>query len=225
MLCEGQTEGEFARRLLRPHLQAHGVSAEVTLITTSVTPRGGRHKGGHGMTITHVQRDLALLRRARFDAVTTMLDLYGFPSDAPELPAPWPDRTEDRVAALHRSLTVAAGYAKSDPKFIPGIIAHEFEGLLFTDVDLLVAVVSGRQARPALVRRLAGAIDGHRVRTPEDVNDRPETSPATRIKQSLSGYDKAYHGPVVAERIGLSRIRAACPIFSDWIARLENVGR
>ena len=37
---------------------------------------------------------------------------------------------------------------------------------------------------------------------------------------ALAG-QKASVGPLTAARIGLPRLRAACPHFGDWLARLE----
>ena len=60
------------------------------------------------------------------------------------------------------------------------------------------------------------------VATPEDINERPEYAPSTRIKSLFPAYKKTLHGPTAAARIGLDRIRAECPHFNAWMDRIER---
>ena len=137
LLCEGQTEQTFFDLVLRQHLALKGVYASCTMICTS--RQGGRrvHRGGHARRWDLIERDLRLLLHSQSDAVTTMLDLYGFPEDMPGFPAPWPVRTVDRVDALGAAMSRIV----DDPRFIPGILAHEYEGILFSDPGRIVEIV------------------------------------------------------------------------------------
>jgi hypothetical protein len=58
---------------------------------------------------------------------------------------------------------------------------------------------------------------------PEEINDHPDTCPSNRIRQLLPQYQKALHGPLIAQRIGLEQIRAECPHFAEWLAKLEKL--
>ena len=60
--------------------------------------------------------------------------------------------------------------------------------------------------------------------TPEDINDDPNTEPSKRIEQIFADYDKPTDGPLIAQEIGLAAIRAQCPRFNAWVARLESLG-
>lgn len=72
---------------------------------------------------------------------------------------------------------------------------------------------------PALVR-IAAAFP-----SPEDINDSPQTAPSKRLEALCPGYSrqKPRLGPLIAEHIGVERIRAACPHFDQWLQRLETL--
>lgn len=58
---------------------------------------------------------------------------------------------------------------------------------------------------------------------PEDINENPDPAPSKRLKQVFPSFKKTLHGPTAAKRIGLDSIRARCPHFDSWIARLEEL--
>jgi hypothetical protein len=118
--------------------------------------------------------------------------------------------------AVHADVVQLCG---CDPaRFIPHIQPHEFEALLFSDVGALAAVEAGwAAAAGALCQVRDGAA------TPEDINDGYETKPSARLEELLHSpsYRKLRHGPIAAERIGLSRMEDECPHFAAWIAKLR----
>ena len=59
--------------------------------------------------------------------------------------------------------------------------------------------------------------------TPEDINDSSDTAPSKRISNLIPDYNKRIDGPLLAEEIGLSTIRAECPRFNSWIMRMESL--
>lgn len=59
--------------------------------------------------------------------------------------------------------------------------------------------------------------------TPEDINNKPETAPSSRLMAAVVGYDKVVYGSLLAEETGLSTIRSRCPLFNSWIERIEEV--
>ena len=58
---------------------------------------------------------------------------------------------------------------------------------------------------------------------PEDINNKPETAPSSRLMSAVTGYDKVVYGSLLAEETGLSTIRSRCPLFNSWIERIEDV--
>lgn len=57
----------------------------------------------------------------------------------------------------------------------------------------------------------------------ELINDGKTTAPSKRLQSLIIGYNKPVYGSILAEAIGLPKIRAKCPRFNDWITILEAV--
>ncbi len=219
MLVEGQTEETFFNSVIRPHMNSLGIDANCTRICTQREEGRRKFRGGHGHKWAHIERDIRRLLGSRPDRVSTLIDLYGFPRDMPGFPTPWPGKTRDRVAALSSALAAVI----DDVRFVPGLLVHEFEGLLFTDVDRLVDVVCLDEREIGKAKRTLQAMRDE-FAAPEDINDGIETAPSKRILDTLPTYAKALHGPRVATAIGLLPLRQACPHFHAWLELLEKAG-
>ena len=100
-------------------------------------------------------------------------------------------------------------------RFIPFVVMHEFEGLLFSDPDRFSEGID----RPDLAPRLRAIRDA--FNSPEEIDDSPVTAPSKRVTDLAPGYDKPFHGTLAALQIGLAAIRAECPHFQEWLERLE----
>ncbi|MFY7939301.1 MAG: DUF4276 family protein, partial [Burkholderiaceae bacterium] len=123
------------------------------------------------------------------------------------------------TAALHEDIVKQAG-CRSE-RFIPHIQPHEFEALLFSDVDALVATETHwAEAREALKAVRAAS------ETPEHINNRPETKPSAQLQRLLRmpSFSKTRHGPLAAQRMGLARIESSCPCFAHWLEQLRRLG-
>ena len=101
-------------------------------------------------------------------------------------------------------------------RFVPYIVMHEFEGLLFSDPNGFGLGVGRSQLSPSIraIREDFG--------TPEEINDSPDTAPSKRIEGLMPGYQKPLHGLQAAQEIGLDAIRRECPQFSNWLDQLEQ---
>jgi hypothetical protein len=98
-------------------------------------------------------------------------------------------------------------------RFVPFMAVHEFEALLFSDALLLASSLG---IAVTLVEETLREYD-----SPEAINTRPDKIPSKRIEKWLEGrYIKTVHGITIAEKIGIDRMRAACPNFDDWLNRL-----
>jgi hypothetical protein len=62
---------------------------------------------------------------------------------------------------------------------------------------------------------------------PEEINESPETAPSKRIIKYFPAYagQKSQVGPLIAQDIGLSKLRERCLHFNEWIIKLENINR
>ena len=101
------------------------------------------------------------------------------------------------------------------PRFIPFLALHEFEAWVFCDPDV-VAAHFDRGPFADQIRRvvaLAGA--------PELINHGAGTHPKARLKRLVSAYKETSDGPTILGKIGIPAIKAACPHFAGWLARLE----
>ena len=143
--------------------------------------------------------------RGRFDAVTSLVDFYGFKKKGSMTP-------DELVRAIQERIGL------DDDRFVfPYVQLHEFEGLLFSDVSAF-----GRVLRGAPVTELASIRS--RFLTPEDINDDSATAPSKRIARLMPRYRKRLHGPRLADEIGLDTMRKECPRFARWLGRLESLG-
>ncbi len=214
VLVEGQTEEAFVGRVLQPHLFELGVHLTPILVVTKRVIAGPNHKGGLSRW-EPVRRDIVrLLGDSSAIAVTTMLDYYGLPGD-------WPgadDRPSNDARAAVAHLETATDAAVGSGRFSAFLALHEFESMLYVD-----PVAAGQYlGSQVLTKAMEAAISS--CGEPELVNDDPATAPSKRILAAFPGYQKVFHGPVVAERIGLDELRAGCPHFGEWVEWLESFG-
>ena len=146
-----------------------------------------------------------------FDRVTSLVDFYGFGRKGTDTVGELEQRVfsqvDDRI-----------GRPWDQSRVFPYVQLHEFEGLLFTNVEAFAVVPD---ATCVLVERLRAI--RLNFQTPEDINDSSETAPSRRIKGLLPRYQKVVHGPSLAADIGLDAIRGQCPRFDGWLSRLESL--
>lgn len=101
-------------------------------------------------------------------------------------------------------------------RFVPFVLMHEFEALLFSDCDRFANAIG--QGDVADILQAVRA----QFATPEEIDDSPETAPSKRIKEIVPGYDKPFMGNLAILEIGLATIRSECRHFDEWLARLEQ---
>lgn len=214
VLVEGQTEEAFVERVLNPHFQPRGLHLTPILLATRRRKDGRKFRGG--LTgFGQLRRDLQnLLGDSSVARVTTMIDYYGLPDDFPGRQDPTSGGVTERVQHLQESLAEDLG----DPRLLPYLSVHEFEALVLADPDALAR--SMPEARPESLDELRDLLAD---RSPEEINDGETTHPSARLAAWLPRYRKTLHGPTVTARIGLARLRTACPHFDGWLRQLENV--
>jgi len=209
VVCEGQTEVEFVQSCMGPYLYEHGVNAYPSILQAS----SGRHRGGR-VTVERLVKFISH-QYHETDRITTLVDFYGFQDREGRSRA----QLEDAILAGVRNCTT--GF---DERFVlPYVQMHEFEGLLFSDIEQFEFVLDGWNARSR-----AALLDVYQAfETPEDINDSPETAPSKRILGIFEPgtYSKTEHGPLIAEAIGIDQIRAQCPQFDAWMDQLQAWGK
>ena len=217
-VVEGQTEAAFVRDVLAPHLDDLGVWTSATVVGRVIAERRGHRERGGG-SFGGWRADLVrCLRNDRSDdlRVTTMFDLYVLLPDFPGVDSPAVGDASLRCEALEDALAAAIG----DRRLIPYVQRDEFEALVLAALPSLRGLLDADddlEGVDALAREVHGL-------PPEDVNGGQETAPSKRILRCVPGYSKTLHGPLVTLDAGLVALRAACPRFGTWVARLEALG-
>jgi hypothetical protein len=214
---EGQTEESFARDVLAPELLDRQLYLNPRLIRTSTQGKGG------ALSWDRVRRFLRNTLRERRDTyVTTFFDLYqldsAFPGwiDAQGLPDPR-DRATEIERQVHIAMVEEAGCRES--RFIPHIQPYEFEALIFANVDALGAADTRWIPQVQELRQVRNGVP-----SPEHINDGQTTHPSARLTTSLSpSYRKVLHGVTLTRSIGITRIRAECSHFNNWLTTLERL--
>ncbi len=227
ILTEGQTEEKFVWDLLAPHLANFEIVVNSRRIITGKTrpfqAHGNRqnklHKGGL-LDFQQVLRDLKRWRNEDPQAMlTTMFDLYALPNDFPAYQKTINQPALERVELLEEAFSDELGLSN----FLPYIQLHEFEALLFSDIQALNTIVARDSKYPnQTLGQLQEIID--LFKNPELINDSPFTAPSKRLISIFSTkYQKTSEGNDVANKIGLEKIRAECPHFDAWVTKLENI--
>ena len=214
---EGQTEEKFMKETVAYELRARNV------FITATTPGRKRFQGGVQSWKRIRTELLRYLKEDTNQFVTTMFDYYGMPTD-------WPGRDAARhqaqnlkaatvEQAMLEDISGAMGSAFNRQRLIPYVQMHEFEALLFSDPGILGGVIPEQNVTPELQNVV------NSFRTPEEIDDDPNTAPSKRILRLFQHYQKVLHGSIAAQRIGLTLMRRKCPHFNEWLTRLESLGQ
>jgi Domain of unknown function (DUF4276) len=219
---EGQTEETTVKEVLSKHLIQYGFDyVAATLIGDPRKARGGIV--GWDIAKREIVRNL---RQSSNHYVTTMVDFYGLPKTGDKR---WPGRGEaSRLPFPQKATTVEnammdeivhemGGDSFYPNRFIPFVVMHEFEALLFSDCPALSRGIERRDLESSFqaIRDEFGS--------PEEINDSPNTAPSKRISKLVPGYQKPLFGTLAVIEIGLERIRAECSHFNEWIGKLEGI--
>jgi hypothetical protein len=215
VICEGQTEEMFVNEVLSDTLRTRGL-----YLVPSLVGKPG-HKGGAlrlGRLFTDVRARLLGETKAY---CTTFFDFYGLPSDFPgkrEAHA-LPGAREKARCILDALTEYFRAELGDDPlrRFIPYVQMHEFEGLLFSDTSAFARGIN-QTALTGPLQTIRSAFG-----SPEDINDNPVTAPSKRIVKLFPGYEKPLHGSLAALEMQLDAIRRECPLFNEWIERIEGL--
>lgn len=213
IICEGQTEQIFSNRTISPYFIGKGYHIQAPAIKHS---RGGIVKWEilKKQIDTHLKSDPSAY-------VTTFIDYYGllkkfnFPQWG--IAEQMPDKNE-RMDFLENAMKndIEDGYRN---RFIPYLQLHEFEGLLFNNIDIFHSQIPKEDI--VNLPELEATFNSYN--NPEMINNNKNTSPSHRLNRIIAGYNKIVHGDILSEAIGLNRIMQKCPRFNNWVHTLEQL--
>jgi hypothetical protein len=217
---EGQTEQEYAVRVLRPHLASFGVQVMGAIRAASGRRHGQVNRGG-GRRYRPMRNDLGNLLREHHHAeerFTTMFDLYALHAGFPG----WDEAEKQRHIPRERVLTLERAFAADggDRRFIPHIQLYEFETILLCRPGEFALVYEDSGAGIAALQ--AAVAD---ATSPELVNDGETTAPSKRISTQFPQYtrQKTSVGVELAQCIGIDTTRSLCAHFDGWLKTLESL--
>ena len=213
ILVEGETELRFVKEILYSYLFERSIIAQPIVI--------GRPgcKGGN-INFDRVFRDISIHIKQRSDNfISTFIDYYGL-SRWPGLREAQNSEVPKQIAEKINKSTIASIAQKIDPnivqrRFIPFVAVHEFEALLFSDTSCLAAGINVPEKSIKKILNECGE--------PESINNNYETAPSKRLLSLFSRYKKTTTGITIAREIGIEKMREKCPVFNDWLMRLENL--
>ena len=211
IICEGETEREFCKKVLAPHLINYNIYIQAPLINRSM---GGIVKW------SVLKKEIEIHLKEQNVIVSTLIDYYGlyqkfnFPN--------WIEGTKIidknlRLDFLESAMKVDVDISINH-RFIPYFQLHEFEGLLFNDIQVFFDQVPKDEliGIPELKETFAN------YNNPELINNSKDTAPSQRLKRIIKGYNKTLYGHYFAEAIGIDNIRAKSPRFNNWIEKIIN---
>ncbi|UTA66291.1 DUF4276 family protein [Emticicia sp. 21SJ11W-3] len=213
IICEGETEQQFCQTLLYTHFYSKGKIISAPKIKQS---------NGGIVSWKFLKKDIEnLLKSDPTSLITTLIDYYGL--EARHSFPNW-QIAQAKTDVSKRILELENGMKEdieesSSRRFIPYIQLHEFEGLLFNDINVFSNFFNDEE--------IVGKEELKNVFTkyenPEMINNHFETAPSNRLKRIIKGYDKTLYGSMLAEYIGLENLRRKSPRFNAWITTLENL--
>ena len=148
--AEGSTEEAFVNEVLSQHLYHLGYTDVSARIIGKKRQRARRG----GIVPWQIARQ-GILKHLRQDQrlhVTTLVDYYALPPDWPGLnDAPSAPTISDKAQAIEDALiddvSVAMGTSFNPNRFIPYVMVHEFEAMLFSNCDSFARAIG----RPDLI--------------------------------------------------------------------------
>lgn len=220
IVVEGDSEERFVNEVLAKHLFGFDIFATCRRLRTGWN--GNKPEKGGLLKYLKFRNDLIRWIEAdrQMENVwySSMFDLYAFPIDDQSPYTADVRRIEDpyrKIAALEAAISANINHAR----FIPYVQLHEFETFLMVDPDRLFELFVDCRTGINRLKRNIG------VTQPELINDSPQTAPSKRIIEFVPEYEglKSSAGPLIAEDIGLTRLREACPHFNEWVTKLERL--
>lgn len=211
IICEGQAEQQFCKEVLYPYFLARGVQILYPVISLS--------NGGIVKWEVLKREIIEYLHRNnnKNTYVTTFIDYYGL--NGFNFPGYEINENVNTRRNIVNRICENISREVSSYRFIPYIQLHEFETLIFTDINVLKEwypedEILDFEYLEDTVRRQPDI---------ELINDSRHTAPSKRLKRAIPTYDKVTFGNILLLAIGLQRLRDANSNFNEWITKLENI--
>jgi hypothetical protein len=212
---EGPTELRFVKDVLFKHLQPYGIYCDHRNVLTSKEYR----KRGGMTNYTKAKYDIQQWissENSSNSRFTTMFDYYALPNDFPGY-----SDTQKFSNPYDKVKCIENAFAEdiSDNRFIPYIQLHEFEALLFSNLDVLLLEYEDKSKEIESLKIILSQSPYNN--NPELIDDKKETSPSHRIIAQIPEYQKVSSGSLITDLISIDILREKCTHFNEWLTKLE----
>ena len=219
VICEGRSEVNFIKNVISCEF-SDNISFEPRTIPTGKNPNGGNAKGGSldydrvRKYIINTLKEIGSSREGSF--VTTFFDYYKLSNKFPK----FNQATQKKDIYKTISELEEAFYKDiCDNRFIPYIQLHEFESLIFCDIEKLFEKEDINQKNLTNLKNTLSNFGNN----PELINGGYKTAPSKVILNNFSGYQKTLHGYTALSKIGIGEICNQCKHFREWIAKIKSI--
>ena len=212
VIAEGKTEREFVDELLAPYMAEQGIFLYAPIL-------GDAGRKGGDVRFSRVERSVGQLLKEQQGAwVTLLVDYYGIKSDWPGYAKSKQEKDHTRKAAVMNQATVDEVQRlfpeqNRHERFIPYVSMHEIEALYFSDPACVAKHLNVKRKDVDAIIQECGE--------PEKINDQTASAPSKRLEKLSGSFKKASTGVKIAAEIGIPKMREACPLFNNWLKRLE----
>lgn len=170
------------------------------------------YKGGDVSYARYKLNAEKLLKQEQDIIVTSLIDFFRLKTDFPNFQQS--TAIADKVVRV-QYLEQAIAADINNHRFVPYIQLHEFEGLLFSSNNGFDYIPD---IPPPNRLQLNNAVNAYA--NPEFLNDGPQTAPSKRLIELIPGYQKTFHGPIIADVNTIGTMLGRCDRFRAWIERL-----
>lgn len=192
VVCEGQTEVDFIKKLNKKYFNAKLISLKPIAINKTNAMNGN----------VSMDRLIHFIKRAPEVIITTFIDYYGFKGEREEGYLELEERIRELSGKEH---------------IIAYIQLHETEALWFTNINAIKEV---KNANASQIQALEDIVRIYS--NPEDINNSRETAPSKRLETIFSDYKKIRDGNAIADKISIEEMKEKCPHFSNWLDMIEE---
>jgi hypothetical protein len=219
IVTEGQTESNFVNKVLVPYFSGRNITLIPCTLVTKIDKKAGRqYKGGisrYSKAKNDILRCLAYRKKSSNAYVSTIFDFYRLPNDFPGFnDAQGIGDPYSKAVFLEKSLQ--DDIDKNGAAFLPYFSLHEFEALLFSNINVMKEHFFEKNITPLIHT-------AEEYLNPELINNGEQTAPSKRVLQCVPEYAKPIDGVEIAQKIGLDVLRRKCRHFNEWIQRLESL--
>jgi len=224
IIVEGDSEEKFVKEILSSYFWEKNIFLHPEKVITGRNRFGKSCKGGgnsYKLYKNHIVKQIKQFARQKSYYFSTMIDLYALPSDFPKL-----TEAKRYYQDKYRYIEFLENAFSEDigsKKFIPYIQLHEYETLLFSNIEAIADEYFDLED-DKLLQTIKDDISPYE--NIELINDSNETAPSKRLDRYTNGNycgQKTVTSINILKKIGLSVIRTKCKHFDSWLQKIESL--